>query len=250
MKIKLIFLFIVFYLLSLLSTLPADKLARFIPADTGISLAAVSGSLWQGQAGQLNYKKQFQLQHIDWEIDWFALARLQLKVHIAFNNGVNALSGKGALIFAFSGIALENFILDSSAAELLAYIDLPVPLQLEGDLSLIIKEAAQGDPYCRVLDGYLLWKDAAINSEMGSVDLNSARIDLSCDQGQLVGDLQQSSEELTTTANVRLKEQRAYQLRGLLKAGEQLDPAIKDALSWIGRKNQSGETVLVLNGRL
>ncbi len=166
MKIKLIFLFVVFYLLSLLSSLPADKLVRFIPEDTGISLTAVSGSLWQGQAGQLNYKKQFQLQHLEWKIDWLALARLQLKVHIAFNNDVNALSGKGALIFAFSGIALENFILDSSAAELLAYIDLPVPLQLEGDLSLIIKEAAQGTPYCRVLDGYLLWKDAAINSEM------------------------------------------------------------------------------------
>lgn len=250
MKIKLIFLFALIYLLALLSTLPADKLVRFIPADTGIRLAAVSGSVWRGQAVQLNYKEQFQLQHLNWEIDWFALARLQLKVHIEFNNGVNAMSGKGLVMFGFSGISVENVVLDSSAAELLTYVDLPVPLQLEGELSLLIKEAAQGTPYCRELDGYLLWKDAAINSELGSVDLNSARIDLSCDQGQLVADLQQSSEELTTTANVRLKEQRAYQLRGLLKAGEPLDPDIKDALSWIGRKNQSGETVLVLNGRL
>ena len=250
MKIKIIFLFIGFYLLSLLITLPADKLVRFIPAETGIRLAAVSGSLWQGQAAQLNYKKQLQLQNLNWEIDWPALARLQLKVHLKFNNGVNALSGKGAVVFAFSGIAVENLVLDSSAAELLSYVDLPVPLQLEGELSLIIKKATQGSPYCRELDGYLLWKDAAIKSEMGSVDLDAAHIDLSCQQGQLFADLQQRSEELTTTANVLLKAQRAYQLRGSLKAGEQLDPAIKDALSWLGRKNQSGETVLRLNGRL
>lgn len=250
MKIKLILLFVLFYLLSLLIALPANKVVGFIPDNTDIKVAAVSGSLWDGRAELLTYKKQFQLQQLDWKIDWLALARLQLKLDIKFNNGINAMSGKGFVMLGFSGISVEDFVVDISAPELLSYTRLPVPAEVSGDLSLIIKNGAQGTPYCRELDGYVVWQDAGIDSEMGRVDLDSAHIDLSCDKGQLVADLQQHSEELTTTANFLLKEKGAYQLRGLLKAGDKLDPAIKDALSWLGSKNQSGETVLRFDGRL
>ena len=250
MKIKLILLFVLFYLVSLLVTLPADKVVRFIPDNTGIKVAAVSGSLWDGQAAQLTYKKQFQLQQLDWKMDWLALARLQLKLDVKFNNGINAMSGKGFVMLGFSGISVEDFVVDTSVSELLSYARLPVPAEVSGDLSLIIKNGSQGTPYCRQLDGYIVWRDAQIKSDMGSIDLDSAHIDLSCDKGQLVADLQQHSEQLTTTANFLLKEKGAYQLRGLLKAGDKLDPAIKDALSWIGSKNQSGETVLRFDGRL
>ena len=250
MKIKLILLFVLFYLVSLLITLPADKVVRFIPDNAGIKVAAVSGSLWNGHAAQLTYKKQFQLQQLDWKMDWLALARLQLKLDVKFNNGINAMSGKGFVMLGFSGISVADFIVDISAPELLSYARLPVPVEVSGDLSLIIKNGSRGTPYCRQLDGYIVWQDAQIESEMGSVDLDSAHIDLSCDKGQLVADLQQHSEQLTTTANFLLKEKRAYQLRGLLKAGDKLDPSIKDALSWIGSKNRSGETVLRFDGRL
>lgn len=250
MKIKLILLFVLFYLGALLITLPADKVVRFIPDNSGIKVAAVSGSLWDGQATQLTYKKQFQLQELDWKIDWLALARLQLKLDIKFNNGMQAISGKGSALLDFSGISIENLIIDSSAQELLSYISLPVPVEVSGDLSLLIKKAVQGTPYCQQLDGYINWKNGEINSDMGSVDLDAAHIDLSCENGQLVADLQQHSEHLTTTANFLLKEKGVYQLKGLLKAGDKLEPSIKDALSWIGSKNQSGETVLKFNGKL
>ena len=250
MKIKLILLFVLFYLFSLLITLPAEKVVRFIPDNTGIKVAAVSGSLWDGQASQLTYKKQFQLQQVDWKIDWFALARLQLKLDVTFNNGIRAMSGKGFILLGLSGLSVEDFVVDISAPELLSYASLPVPAEVSGDFSLVIKNASQGLPYCQQLDGYIVWQNAKINSDMGNVDLDSAHIDLSCDNGQVVADLQQQSEQLTTTANFLLKEGGVYQLQGLLKAGNKLDPSIKDALSWIGTKNQSGETVLSFNGKL
>lgn len=250
MKIKLLLLFVLFYLASLLISLPAEKVVRLIPDNAGIKVAAVSGSLWDGKAAQLTYKKQFQLQQLDWEIDWLALARLQLKLDVKFNNGIRAMSGKGFILLGLSGLSVEDFVVDITASELLAYARLPVPVEVSGDFSLVIKQGSQGAPYCQQLDGYIVWKNAEINSEMGSVDLDSAHIDLSCENGQLLADLQQRSEELTTTGRFLLKEGGVYQLRGLLKAGNKLEPSIKDALSWIGSKNRSGETVLRFNGRL
>ena len=250
MKIKLILLFVLFYLVSLLITLPADKVVRFIPDNSGIKVAAVSGSLWDGKAALLTYKNQFQLQQLDWKVDWLALARLQLKLDVEFNNGIRAMSGKGFILLGFSGLSVEDFVVDISAPELLSYARLPVQVEVNGDFSLVIKNGSQGEPYCQQLDGYIVWKNAEINSEMGNVDLDSAHIDLSCDNGQIVADLRQRSEQLTTTGNFLLKERGVYQLRGLLKAGNKLDPSIKDALSWIGSKNQSGETVLSFNGKL
>ena len=250
MKIKLILLFVLFYLISLLITLPADKAVRFIPENAGIKVAAVSGTLWDGQASQLTYKKQFQLQQVDWKIDWSALTRLKLKLDVKFNNGIAAISGKGFILMGFSGFSVEDFVVESSAAELLSYASLPIPVKAGGDLSLRVKKASPGSPYCQQLDAYIVWQNAKINSDMGSVGLDSARIDLSCDNGQVVANLQQHSEELTATGKFLLKERNLYQLQGVLKAGDKLDPSIKDALSWIGSKNQSGETVLSFNGKL
>jgi general secretion pathway protein N len=67
MKIKLILLFVLFYLGALIATLPADKIVSFIPEDSGIQVVSASGSLWDGKAAQLTYKKQLQLQQRDWQ---------------------------------------------------------------------------------------------------------------------------------------------------------------------------------------
>lgn len=251
MKIKLILLFIFFYLLSLLITLPATTVIRFIPENSGIEVAAVSGSLWQGQALQLSYKKKYHLQQLEWAVDWLALKDLRLQLNLKFNNGSNALAGKGSVLLGFSGLSVENFIVDLSAPELLSYLHLPLPpVKASGELSVVIKNAQQGAPYCQLLDGFITWQNAKVNSEMGNIDLGAVNIALSCEKGQLLADLQQHSEQLNSTIKLLLKEKGAYQLQGLLKESDRLDPSIKQALPWIGAKNQSGETVLNFNGRL
>ncbi|MFT7053295.1 MAG: general secretion pathway protein N, partial [Psychromonas sp.] len=144
MKIKFIILFVSLYLLALLVTLPATVLVAFIPQSTGLNFAGVSGSAWQGQAALLSYNKKINLQRFSWDIDWSALAVLQLKLDVKFNNDHNAMSGKGFVKVGFDGLGIEDMLIDLSAQELLSYADLPVPVEASGDVSLIIKEAAQG----------------------------------------------------------------------------------------------------------
>ncbi|MCG6200090.1 type II secretion system protein N [Psychromonas antarctica] len=252
MKIKIILFFVLCYLLSLLITLPANKVTGFIPARSGIQIASVSGSIWQGRANQLTYKRKYHLQQVDWQIDWSALLNLHLKLNIEFTNGAHAMSGKGAVLFGISGVSVENLTVDSSAAELLAYLKLPLPVPVEatGNLLLEIKSATQGQPYCQLLDGDISWQDAEVNSDLGNIDLGTVDIDLSCEDGQLAASLQQQSGQLKSTIKMLLKEGGAYQLQGSLKDSDKLEPSIKQALSWLGRTTSSGETQLNYKGRL
>ena len=250
MKFKLILLFVVFFLGSLLITLPADKLVNFIPTSTPIEVVSVSGALSEGKALQVIYNKQFQFKNIDWKMDWLALARLKLKLNVEFNNGPQKVSGKGFILFGFSGVSIENFMLDISMAELLSYAEINIPAEVSGDLSLVVNNATEGDPYCQELDGYLVWRNARVDSEIGEVDLDSAHVDLTCVDGQIEADLEQDSDQLTTRAKIILQDKGIYEIQGLLKPGDNLDPSIKDTLSWVGVKNESGDTTFKFKAKL
>lgn len=250
MKIKLILAFFLFYLVALAVTLPASTAFGFIPKNAGIKASEVSGSLWNGSALLLTYKKQIQLQKLSWKFDWSALSRLKLKIAIKFDNDIQGISGDGFILLGLSGVSVEDLSIAGNAMNLISSGHLAIPVEAKGDVSLVIKKASQGSPYCQELDGYAIWDNAKINAEIGSIDLDSAHIDLSCDEGKIAAKLKQSSDQLTTTADFLLEEKGIYQLQGLLKAGDTLDPSIKDGLSWIGDKNKAGDTIFQFTGKL
>jgi len=250
MKNKFIIIFLSLYLLALLITLPATVLVRFIPQSTGLSITGVSGSAWQGQAALLSYNKKLNLQRLSWDIDWLALTALQLKLDLKFNNGHDAMSGKGFVKVGFGGLAIEDMLIGLSVQELLSYTDLPVPVEASGDVVLIIKEATHGDPYCDILDGIFVWKNAQVSSSLGKIDLSTVNINLSCDGGDAVVILQQESEQLSSNLNVLLQQGGAYKLVGTVKGSNKLDPDINQTLSFLGPKDASGATLVRFNGRL
>lgn len=250
MKLKISLVFIVLYILSLVFTAPASLLTRFIPNNAGVKIAEVSGTVWNGQLSQVDYRGQFQLQKVTWDFDWLALLSFKLKADVTFNNRLKALSGDGATIYDLSGLSVANVDIELQATELTPYLQLPIPVTPLGTLNLMIESGSLGKPYCEVLDGYLVWHDAKVESAMGSIDFASPNIDLSCSNGELVALLKQNSDQLTTNANILLSEGGRYQLEGNIIGHDKLDPTILGALPLIGVQNQSGEVMLNFKGRL
>lgn len=250
MKIKLIVFGLFFYLASLLLSLPATMVVSFLPEDVDIKLNSVSGSLWQGQIAEITYQKKYKVKKVTWKFDWVALFALQLKLDLKFNNGVQALSGKGVIGYSLTGAFAENLMIDIKASELLSYLPLPVPITATGDISLIIKSIAQGTPYCQEIDGYLHWQDAKLKTDLGNINLATVNIALTCVDGLVQAQLKQDSDQLTTQASFVLKEKGVYQLNGAIKGKAKLEPSINQALSWIGKKDAQGATLFKFNGVL
>ncbi|WP_372880802.1 type II secretion system protein N [Psychromonas sp.] len=250
MKIKLIVLFFFLYLFSLMITLPASTLTRFIPQSAGLKIAGVSGYAWQGEAALLTYNKEHNFERVSWGLDWSALTTLQVKLHVKFNNGRNAMSGEGIVKSGFWGKGVENLKLDLSAAQLLSYVDLPVPIEASGDIAITVKDATLGDPYCATLDGFVNWENARISSQVGDVDLATTNINLSCENGEPVAFIKQQSEQISSNISALLQKGGLYKLQGTINASDKLNPDIRQALNWIGPKDSTGATLLNFNGRL
>ena len=155
MKIKFILLCAFFYLSALIITLPASLIPHLVPENSGVEISNPSGTVWQGKATQIAYNKKYTLQQLSWHVDWSALTKLQFKLDIKFNNGGSTLSGKGSLIYGLNGALLENVFIDLSASQLLTYVNLPLPIEVTGDISVVLKQASQGVPYCQQLDAYI-----------------------------------------------------------------------------------------------
>jgi len=250
MKLKIILVLIALYLFSLVLTAPATLLTRFIPTNAGINIGHTSGTVWNGELSQLDYRKQPTLQKLTWQFDWLALLKLQLKADLKFNNGHRVLNGVASVSYDFSGLAVSDVKVNMQATELLPYLQLPVPVTPSGKLTLVIENGTQGVPYCEDLDGYLVWHDAVLETPMANIDLASPSVDLSCADGDLIATLTQDSEQLTTNADIVLSTGGNYELKGDIIGRETLDPNILQALSWIGPKKESGETLLNFKGRL
>lgn len=250
MKLKISLAFIILYMLSLVLTVPASVVTRFIPENAGVQIGHISGTLWNGKFSQLDYRNQFQLQNLTWKFDWLALLTLQAKVDIRFNNGRKEMSGVGSVAYGLSGLTLSEVNVDMSAMALLPYLQLPIPITPSGKFSLVIEKATQGVPYCGELDGYLVWHEGEIETPMGSINLATPNLDLSCAEGEVLASLKQHSEQLTTNAEISLKEGENYIIKGTIIGSEKLDPSILQALSWMGPKTEAGETIVNFKGRL
>lgn len=250
MKVKISLVFIAIYLFSLVLIAPASLITRFIPNNAGIQIGNISGTLWNGKLSQVDYRRQFQLQRLNWKMDWLALFSLKLKADIHFSNGRQVMSGSGAVEYGLSGIVVSDVNVDMQATALLPYLQLPVPVEPSGKFSLVIENGTPGAPYCEQLDGYLVWHGAKVDSLMGNIDLATPSLDLSCEAGNLVATLKQHSEQITTNANISLKEGGSYQLEGNIMGREKLDPSILQALSLLGPKQESGEILFNFKGRL
>lgn len=248
MKLKISLAVTAFYLLFLVGTAPASLISGFIPSD--IKVGHVSGTVWNGKLSQVNYRKKPTLQRLNWKFDWLALFGLKVKANLTFDNGRTVLKGVASVAYGLSGPVVSDLNIDMKAAQIVPYLQLPVPVTAQGKINLVIDNATQGAPYCDELDGYLVWQGALVETPMANVDLATAKVDLSCANGDLIASLTQNSDQITTNAKVVLSEGESYQLDGDVMGHKQLDPTILQALSWIGPQKDSGETILTFKGNL
>lgn len=249
MKVKIAILVVFVYCITLIINLPAAVVVEWMPAKA-VKINNVSGSIWKGQAKQVVINPKVTLHNVQWDLQFMALLSLALEAEVSFNNGPQAMSGKGVVGYDLSGVSASNVILDLTSQELLAFLPMRLPIKIEGNFSTVIKEVTQGKPYCEKLQGNILWQEAVVYSQMGNVNLAAPSVDLGCDNGDITAFVTQQSDELATTLDISLGEGGVYKLNGEIQGTDNLAPSIAQSLTWIGPKNESGATTLSFNGVL
>lgn len=249
MKFKIALLVIFIYCITLVVKLPAAAVVDWIPHNMA-KVNNATGSLWHGQAQSIVVNPKVKFENVKWDIRPMALLSLTLEAAISFDNGAEAMSGKGIVAYSASGVSASNVIVDITAKKLMTFLPKGLPATLEGKFSIAITNLEQGQPYCQQLEGNILWRDAIVFSQFGDVNLGDPVADLGCDAGSITAFVSQESAQLVSNLDIRLGKNAIYELNGEAKGTEQLAPKIADALNWIGPKNTEDATTLTYTGKL
>jgi len=249
MKIKLSILFMLVYCGTLLINLPASVFLQWMN-NSPVTVHHASGSLWRGEAKEVNVNPSLTLRNVKWNIDFGAFLRATLAAKVSFDNGIENMFGQGDVQYKLSsGISASNVVFHLSSKTLLKLLQLQLPIDIDGDFSVTIKKVQLDYPYCKQLNGVINWKNAYIYTHMGNIDLASPKVDLSCQNSSVNALLNQRSKQLSTVLEATIDYKGKYQVSGEIKPTKQLESAIAQSLTWAGKLDDNGATVINFDGK-
>jgi len=249
MKIKLFILFSLLLFILLFVFLPVKHLVGFLPSDSHIEIASAEGKIWKGEALQVKYQDKLIAEKLIWAIDWSALADMQLRIDLDFNNPAGGLKGQGSVSLGWSGWSVDDLSVKANVLKMSYYFNILSAISMQGKAALEIKHASLGDPYCQQVNGYIDWDYGLLGTSLGNVDLGSSHADLDCESGNLVAVIKQTSSDLTSKTKVVFEKNRIFRVKGKLKRGA-LPASFNRILRLLGPENSAGEKSFNFSSRL
>lgn len=152
-RTKLIVVFILAYLITLIVMLPARLVVSFAPVPNGIELQHVQGTIWNGQIGRVE-TPDLALNAIQWQLRplHFFTLRAVADVQIASHRD-NPLTGQARVIASMGAIEVIDARFAGNLQEIMALSPVSSPIPLRGALTLQIDEFMLGQPLCEILNG-------------------------------------------------------------------------------------------------
>lgn len=170
------------YFLILVFSLPAVQLEDYIEERVpGLSLAAVSGSVFNGAAGRVSYQGT-DLGSARWEFLPVALLTGRVEYHIELSTSSGPGQANAGVTFA--GNAYGHDIDVSFSPDPIIDRYSPVVVETSGSLNVLVESFQLSDGFPHELTGRVVWKSAAILAPVEMIF------------GDTVLDLQNIGEEL------------------------------------------------------
>lgn len=233
----------------LIATLPATLALSYLSLPANVAISQVAGTVWQGEAKRISFN-DIEVEDVRWDTSVMALLTGSAQVYVEFGRDENSLHGSGELGYSSRGAYAQDFTVSASSEWLIKASNVPLPVTTTGNVKLTLTEMQQGQPWCEQLDGQLTWSNAAIESLLGNIDIDTAVAHLSCDNGAIVADIKQRSNQLKLSGSAKLEGKGKYTLSAVLVPSHELPESIRSNLRYIGKENANGEYKINYAGRI
>lgn len=231
--------FIAFYLLFLLSKIPASIITNNVSLPEDISLHHVTGTIWQININQVRYQ-HFIIDNVSVAISPWSLFTFNPRLAIAF--GDETLPGPaGSLILSglLGDLAANDVAVELEANIIAQQLSLPFPVTAHNYVDVSIDEYLMGQPLCQKMQGDVRWKQAKITSFEQPFTLGDLSAKLACDQGQLTVDIDPNNDLGLALAAI-VGEGYNVAVDGFIAPGDRFPPELKSMLSFLGRPDSQG----------
>lgn len=244
--LKMGLLFALAYAVFMVLTLPMAWLAPQVLPDELAQLEQVEGTLWQGSAGELEVDGLI-LTDLRWRFEPAALLKGQLAWQLRADGDLR-LRGRAGV--GLSGGFAEQVLLDAPAELIASYLRLPVPVLLQGEMTLAVRQWQQGTGLCQVLEGDMNWVDAAGSSFGQRLVLGDLNASLACEQGAVLADVSGIGGQLIPTLQARVQPSGQLTVDGKLAPTAGLPNNLRSALGMLGRPDSQGHWTIKINQRV
>lgn len=237
------------YFVGLVVFAPARALLWFVPEQSGISLSAVSGTLWNGQAtlsAPANPQVTVHLQQVQWQLQPFALltGKAQLNFNIPQPNTVN---GSGEVTLGINGSVQLSGEFAGNLQEAIQAYRLPVPVTVDGRWALTISAYTLDDlasgQWCTKLQATAQSRGTAIRLNNRWSDLGEFKTALSCSaNNEIIAKMEGDNRlGLSFTSTVGGTQQAPQvRIQGALEPNLQTPREVSEMLVFLGRPDNRG----------
>lgn len=246
---RLIILGLSCYIVFLFISLPASFLTRYIlpsvQAARSIKLQSVHGSIWNGQASNARVGA-FNLGRLDWDLSAWGLFLGDVDLKLNFRN--EDTRGNGKVSLGFGGATQASDVEVAFPAEVLQPLIYGFPVSISGNFRGTLDEITFEQQQTLNADGRIVWQAAALRAPQ-NIELGDFLITLSPhNTGTKVKITDENQGPVQAEINIKLDGKGKYSLNGWLKARDQNQQHITEALRIIGKADSTGRYWVSYNG--
>jgi general secretion pathway protein N len=219
------------------------------PLAGRVQVAGLAGTLWHGEAQQLQYQKRL-LGRFSWQLSPWGLLLGRLGGEFNLTQDKAYLQGEGRVPLGGGELFLPQLEGRLPLSVIQPYLTM-IPLPLEGVLSLKLEGVrVSSEGRLQRAEGRVVWNQAGVSAPQqllfGDLQLTLKNQE----SGGIQGEIRDSGGPLQLQASFTLGDDGAYQLAGQVKAVASAPPALGQSLALLGKADSQGNYPLKFSGRL
>lgn len=237
-------IFLASYLVFIVATLPLALVINNSKLPKNISIQAISGTVWQGEIGQVTVDKNI-IKQVTTKLSFWSLFTLMPKVDISFGSDILAgPQGQLTLAISQSKLNLSDVNIFLSANEIAQQARLPLPITAKGEVELNFSDIsiALDTRKCSEAKGKVDWSRAGVIAMEQNIKLGKFSSNITCEKGELVAKIAPKNDiGLSFTAYVSSTGNSVrVSGNGYIKPGVKFPAKLKSALSFLGNPDAQG----------
>ncbi|GIU19378.1 type II secretion system protein N [Shewanella colwelliana] len=247
--VKKVLIGVAVYLVFLIALFPASLAVKLAPLPKNIVISGVSGTIWSGNIDALTVQKR-QLELIQWQLSPWGLLLGKANLDLVIGNRASVANGKGFVSLSMSGVDASDLRFEAPSDFLIGNARLPFRTKVDGHFSLMVQTLEQGLPWCEQLVGKLFVQGLQVNNQFGQYPLGDMAVGLSCVDGNIKIASDETMNPLGLTGHALLKADKQIQVTAKVRETDAQPNDLKQALSFLGKKDSQGYYPITYQGRL
>lgn len=237
--------FVLGYTFFLLITLPASVAYGFL-APKHFQVSGIEGTLWSGQANQVQ-AKGIPLEKLQWQLNALSFLVGSVSVDVKFQD--DTTMGEGNIRIALGGeMTLQDWQI-RFPAQLLMPLLYGLPIALDGQLSGKIFHLVIDPGQAFILEGRVVWQDAGLTAP-NELRLGDLQLTMEPDDQGSKGVLADQGGPLLAEGVLHIGADGKYSLQAQLAARSTAHKSLQQALSMLGRTDAKGKVTFKRRGKL